>query len=159
MTTPAAHTDARTAEPHPLHAHCVVCRSTQDSGLGLRFEPRDDGSVIAEFDCDPACQGYGDCIHGGVIAMLHDAAMTNCLFRHDIVALTAKMSIRYAEPLAVGRPATVRAWLTHASPPGYRLKSEILQEGRATSTAEAVFCDQRRRRNRASRPGRESRPQ
>lgn len=143
MITRDARTEKAPATHHPSHADCIACRSRQAAGLGLSFERQADESVVGRFGCDATFQGYADCVHGGVVAMLHDAAMTNCLFQRGIVGVTAKMSIRFSRSLEIGAEATVRAWVTRASPPGYRLSSEIVQQGVVRSTANGIFCEKR----------------
>ncbi|HOW72297.1 MAG TPA: PaaI family thioesterase [Phycisphaerae bacterium] len=123
------------------HPSCLVCGSDRPDGLGLRFQRQADGSVIAEFDCGATFQGYPDRMHGGVTAMLLDAAMTHCLFARNVAGLTAKLAIRYHRAVTVGVPATVRARIVDAQPPLYYLESEVAQNGDIRTTAKATFWD------------------
>ncbi len=126
-------------EPHPSHLNCIVCREREQAGMGMRFEGLPDGSVQGEFGCEPDYQGYADCVHGGVIATLHDAAMVNCLMHHGATGMTAKMAIRYHKPLELSSPARIHAWIDSANHPLYRLVSEIAQHGVLRSRAESLF--------------------
>jgi len=108
--------------------------------MNLRFQALPDGAVTAAFSCEPDYQGYPDCIHGGVIAMLHDAAMVNCLLHHGAEGVTARMTIRYNRPLELGEEANVRAWIERSNSPIYQLKSVIMQGGMLRSEAEGLFC-------------------
>lgn len=68
-------------------------------------------------------------VHGGILASVLDDAMANCLWMRGITAVTAKMSLRFREPVAVGsrlwvygrivqerdKTATAEGWLTNAA--------------------------------------------
>lgn len=121
------------------HPACMVCGARSRSGLGLRFDKQPDGSVVGRFACDANYQSYPDRMHGGVVSMLLDAAMTNCLFAHRIQAVTAKLSIRFRHPVKLGMEATIQAWLVDQSPPLYVLKAELRQGDQTCALADAKF--------------------
>lgn len=121
------------------HPDCFVCSPAHPAGLRLGFIPQTDGSVTAEFDCDGTHQGYAGMVHGGIVAALLDGAMTNCLFALGYAAVTGDLHVRFRHPLRVGPSATVRAWVTRASPPLFVLAAEITQAGRITATAVGKF--------------------
>jgi len=123
------------------HEACFVCGAGNHRGLGLRFTEEPDGSVTGSFACDAWYQGYPDRLHGGVIAMLADAAMTHCLFAHDIAAVTGSLKLRMTRPAEVGIPAQLRAWLVRSAPPGYVLRAELSQAGIVRATAEGLFVE------------------
>ena len=72
-------------------------------------------------------------------SMMLDAAMTNCLFAHGTVALTAELRIRFRESVQVGRMATVKARIVRRSGPLSLLEAEVLQDGRIRANAEGKF--------------------
>jgi acyl-coenzyme A thioesterase PaaI-like protein len=111
-------------------------------GLGLQFTEQADGSVVGVFACEGKYQGYPDRLHGGIVAMLADAAMTHCLFVRRISAVTGKLRLRFPHPVEVGVQATVRATLVSSSPPAYALKAEVWQAGTLRATAEGLFVEQ-----------------
>ena len=123
------------------HRNCVVCSSSNERGLGLEFELLPDGSVEAVFACDKVFEGYTDFVHGGIISSLLDGAMTNCIFAHGYVAITAELKIRFQQPLEVGRPATVRAWIDRYYRPLYYVKAEIIQNQEIKARAEGKFLE------------------
>jgi acyl-coenzyme A thioesterase PaaI-like protein len=122
------------------HPSCLVCGDERPDGLGLRFEQQADGSVVAEFDCSAVFQGYPDRLHGGVVAMLLDAAMTHCLFAYNVAGVTAKLGIRYYRAVTLGVPAPVRARIVDAESPLYYLRSEVVQDGGLCVVAKGTFC-------------------
>jgi uncharacterized protein (TIGR00369 family) len=131
----AGHAD-KAATWHPA---CVVCASCNAKGLGVRFEVAADGSVRGTFQCDCCYQGYPGRLHGGIIAMLLDAAMTHCLFARGIEAVTARLSVQYRRAVKVDRAALVRARLTEDQQPLYQLAAVLVQEGEVRASANGVF--------------------
>lgn len=123
------------------HPGCVSCSAENCRGLGLEFHIRTDKGVQAEFSCNRLYQGYPGFLHGGITSMLLDSAMTNCLFAHHITAVTARLIIRYLLPVAIDRPAIVRAWIREYEPPLFVLEGELEQNGRILVRASAKFID------------------
>ena len=142
MTTDLATGKPATDLPDRCHPACFACGVRNGGGLGLRFREESDGTVVGSFACDSKYQGYPDRLHGGVVAMLADAAMTHCLFLRRIRAVTGRLRLRFPRPVEVGVVATVRATLTKNSPPIFELKAEISQAGIVRVTAEALFIEQ-----------------
>jgi uncharacterized protein (TIGR00369 family) len=123
------------------HPACFVCDESNAGGLGLEFHATRDGSVEAEFGCQPIFSGYPGMLHGGVICSLLDGAMTNCLFAHGSAAVTVDMNVRFRHPVKVECPAVVKAWLETQGPPIYRLAAELCQEGQVVANATGRFVD------------------
>jgi acyl-coenzyme A thioesterase PaaI-like protein len=123
------------------HPHCIGCSPENSSGLALGFTVRDDKGVQAEFSCDRLYQGYPGFLHGGVTSLLLDSAMANCLFAHQVEAVTARMIIRYLLPVEIDQPAVVKAWIKEYEPPLYVLESEIEQNKKILVRASAKFID------------------
>ncbi len=121
------------------HPACIACRARAAGGLALAFQAEPDGAVAATFPCEPYFQGYPDRLHGGIIATLLDAAMTHCLFARRIRGYTAKLEIRFHQPVKLGKSATVRAALGDSRPPLYLLRSEVWQDGTRCASATASF--------------------
>ncbi len=122
-----------------VHPDCVVCSPDNPDGLQLAFTPTADGGMQADFACAEKYTGYPGYVQGGIVAALLDGAMTNTLFAGGQVALTAELTVRYLEPLLIGRPATVRARLERAGTRLQVLTAEVLQEGRAKASARGKF--------------------
>lgn len=124
-----------------VHPECIGCSPDNLSGLGLRFFVREDAGVQAEFPCSRLYQGYPGFLHGGITSLLLDSAMANCLFAHRVAAVTARMITRFFRPVALDRPAIVRAWMREYEPPLYVLEAEMEQNGRTLVRASAKFID------------------
>jgi acyl-coenzyme A thioesterase PaaI-like protein len=124
---------------HHSHRGCIVCGCDNDHGMHMQFTSEPDGSVVAEFLCDTMYQGYPDVLHGGMVAAVLDGAMTNCLFAHDVVAVTAELTIRYLQPVHTREMVSVRAWIVKSSPHLQLLAAELRQGGHVRATAKAKF--------------------
>jgi acyl-coenzyme A thioesterase PaaI-like protein len=137
------------------HPYCIVCSQSNPLGFGLAFTVHDDGSVSASVHGHVALEGFQGCLHGGMIASLLDGAMTNCLFAHGHVAMTAELRVRYRKPVLIGPEMTIRAWITRSQPPLHLLEAELQQEGCAKAIASAEFFEINEEPNRSHHPGRE----
>jgi uncharacterized protein (TIGR00369 family) len=121
------------------HRQCFMCGQDNPRGLGLDFTATDDGEVSAVFRGQPALQGYPDILHGGIISALLDSAMTNCLFNHDICAVTAELRVRFRHPIPCSAEIVITARISEQLPPLYRMSGEIRHQGRIMARAEARF--------------------
>jgi len=70
--------------------------------------------------------------------------MTHCLFAHGKCGVTARLIVRFLQPVAIDRPARIKAWLCGCSPPLYVLEAELSQGGEVMTraTAECIDRDQ-----------------
>jgi uncharacterized protein (TIGR00369 family) len=127
------------------HAECLFCGKQNPVGFKLAFRVRDDGSVCAVFPCGRLLQSYPESLHGGVVSALLDSAMTNCLFSMGIVAVTAKLTVRFLSPVRLDHPAEVTATVMRIRGSLYYLKAELVQDQALTARAAATFM----RRDRA----------
>jgi acyl-coenzyme A thioesterase PaaI-like protein len=100
--------------------------------------------VEAAFDCDPRYQSYPDRLHGGVVALLLDAAMTHCLFGHGREGLTARLNIRFRGKVELGVVAVVRARLRRIAHGVHQLEARLLQGDVVRAEAEARFVSRPR---------------
>jgi acyl-coenzyme A thioesterase PaaI-like protein len=121
------------------HAHCMACSPQNPSGLQLKFKVAEDGSVSSHYLPGESVQGYDGLVHGGIIATLLDAVMTNCLFAHGNVALTAELVVRYRKAVQIGEQITIRGWIENSSSVLYCTKAELVQKGEIKVVAKAKF--------------------
>jgi len=123
---------------HPL---CIVCSQSAENGLGLRFSLCDDGCIQARFECQSRFQGYEGILHGGITSSLLDGAMTNCLFAHGIVAVTAEMTVRFRHPIELDVTAAIGAHIVRSQPPLHIVEAEIIQAGQLMAKATGKFME------------------
>ena len=99
------------------------------------------GEVTACFDCNEIFQSYPGFVHGGVISLLLDGAMTNCMFAMNKKAVTGMLTVRYRHPVSINRTAEISARLVKASPPLYYLEAELSQDGKLLVKATGKFME------------------
>lgn len=122
-----------------VHPDCVVCSPDHPDGLRLDFTCLPDGTVEASFACDARWTGYPGYVQGGIVSSLLDGALTNCLFAHGHVSLTAELVVRFQGPLLVGQPAVVRARIERDRPRLQLVTAEVEQGGEVKATGTAKF--------------------
>ena len=121
------------------HPACIVCSPDRPYGLQLQMALDGRGVAIGSFACADCYEGYPGLLHGGVISALLDGAMTNCLFLHGRVAVTAELVVRFRHPVRLGRRALVRAWINRRDAPVFRLQAQLEQEGIVKAVARGAF--------------------
>jgi len=128
------------ALPHP-HPRCFACDPNNRQGLRLKFHHRGDGSVESVVQCSEGLEGYPQELHGGIIGLWLDAAMTNCLFKHGCAAVTGELKVRYRHPMSTSDAVLVRAWVRRSRPPLHFMEARILQKGHTMAGASAKFME------------------
>jgi len=127
------------------HRQCFACGPANPDGLGLHFRSAGADGVVAHCTIDEKFQGYDGVVQGGIVSLLLDSAMTNCLFRLGIKAMTARLSVRFRSPVQTRIPLVVTACLLQREQPRqlrkmvYTLSATIEQDGEARATATGTF--------------------
>ena len=121
------------------HPHCVVCGADDPFGLELEFQEGSDGSISLTVPGGARFQGYPNRLHGGVIALLFDAAMTHCLFAQGLTGVTAVLNTRFLHPVVPEQSAVVTARVAKQKSHYYLLTGVLCQGNEAKCTAEAKF--------------------
>ncbi len=121
------------------HPYCILCGGNNRLGPDVEFTVLDDGTVTALVACDTLHQGYTGILHGGIMALLLDGAMTNCLFAAGVTAVTAEMNVRYLRETVIEKSIRLTARILHARPPLYILQAEASQGGEPVARASGKF--------------------
>lgn len=121
------------------HPRCIVCGGRAGHAPRLRFAVAADGSVEAQVTAGERYAGYRGMLHGGIIATLLDAAMTNCLFARGHSGVAADLHVRYRHPVLTGVACALRAWIERCSAPLFVLRAELSQDGQCKATAVGKF--------------------
>ena len=125
-----------------VHQGCVACGNANVKGLHLRFDISNDGSVKGKFQCSEIFEGYPVILHGGIISLILDSAMGNCMFARGLATVTVEMTTKYKHPVVTKQDATVSAKITRDSHPLYLLEAEIIQGGKVKAMATGKYYDQ-----------------
>jgi uncharacterized protein (TIGR00369 family) len=122
-----------------LHENCFACGSNNGAGLGLKFFEKEDDSVVGYFTADPRFEGYSGIVHGGIVATLLDSAMSHCLFKKGIIAVTGRLSIRYSRPIRVGTVVKLEGRIKKRVHKVFFLEAEAFVDAEKTAYAEARY--------------------
>ncbi|MBN2803201.1 MAG: PaaI family thioesterase [Deltaproteobacteria bacterium] len=125
--------------PPASHCNCIVCGSKNPASLGISFELQPDSSILAQFRGNALLQGYKGILHGGIIASILDAAMTHCLFKNGIEAVTADLNVRFKHSIPYDALIDVTAKIISDQKIIYRLDSNIHMDGKLMAKANARF--------------------
>jgi acyl-coenzyme A thioesterase PaaI-like protein len=91
-----------------------VCGKHNPDGLQLTFQlDAATGITQSEFVPQTNHQGYEGMVHGGILASLMDEVMAHSLWQRGIPAVTAKMQLRYRDPVPVGERLIIYGRLLH----------------------------------------------
>lgn len=122
----------------------MMCGGNNPLSVGLSFRVTESGMVCASFQARADYQGYDGIMHGGFIAALLDAAMTNCLFKNGIVALTGDLHVRFHKPVPCDASIDLKAQIVSKSPPLFFVRSELVCGKAVMASAEAKFMKPRK---------------
>jgi len=122
------------------HSECVFNGLHLGIGKDLKIDFKNDGTLVAEFFCHERYQGFDGMLHGGIMAALMDAAMTQCLMGHEVVAYTARLNARYIKPVKLGQYINIHCGIERVRYGKlYELSAQITQDDRICATAQASF--------------------
>jgi acyl-coenzyme A thioesterase PaaI-like protein len=98
----------------PNSRHCFVCGLESPVGLKLRFSDNGIDEVRAVFTVNDVYQGYPGVVHGGVVAAMLDEAAGRTVMITDPnrFMMTAKIEIKYRQPVPTEQPLTLVGHLT-----------------------------------------------
>jgi len=91
--------------------HCFACGTLNTNGLGLMMhvEP---GRSWVETSLDRRFEGWEGMAHGGIVCTILDEVMAWALVGADNWGVTARMSVEFRRPVAIGRAIRAEGWTT-----------------------------------------------
>ena len=122
---------------------CFACGKANPIGLKLEFE-RTDTECAATFVPRREHQSYDGRMHGGLISTLLDEVMGNYLYiKTGKPAYTAKIEVRFRQPVFVGEKIRVVAKLKRKKGRMAEMTGQIIKEdGVLAAEAEAkMMCE------------------
>jgi len=88
-------------------------------------------------------QGYQGMVHGGIIATVLDDAMVCRLAREGLGVVTAKLDLRYRQPISILQEVEIRVGVELRKPPVYLLWAEITNGSGRLCSARGTFMEKR----------------
>ena len=99
------------AFPPKLQNQCFGCGSANSAGLQLEFSIAEDGSVFALAEIAESFCGNPGYVHGGVIAVMLDEAMSKAIRANGRASVTRKLETEYLRPVATETPLRIEGRL------------------------------------------------
>jgi uncharacterized protein (TIGR00369 family) len=91
---------------------CFGCGGANDRGMKLTFEQDDERQrIVGRFCLGEEYQGGRGFLHGGIIAVLLDEAMTKASRFVGVYAVTAELRIEYLRPICVNQEIVVEGFM------------------------------------------------
>jgi uncharacterized protein (TIGR00369 family) len=125
-------------------ASCFACGLENASGLRLRFYDNGKDQVIAYFTLEPTHAGYPGMAHGGIVAAILDevGGRTVMINNPNLFFVTARMDVRYRQPVPVGVPLEARGWLLKRRASRTRAHAEIFTDRQGIlAEADIIYTD------------------
>lgn len=88
---------------------CFCCGKANDRGLALAIDYPEAGSAEARFVVPEHFSGWQGMTHGGLLSMVLDELMAHACISAGTRAVTAEITVRFLQPLAVGTEVRVLA--------------------------------------------------
>jgi uncharacterized protein (TIGR00369 family) len=93
--------------------NCFACGTLNVHGLHLALHAGDDRCWV-ELALPDRFEGWEGIAHGGIVCTLLDEVMAWALIDHDQWGVTARMSVDFKRPVAIGRPIRAEGWVVSA---------------------------------------------
>ena len=119
--------------------YCFGCGSLNPQGLHLDFK-MEEGEVKAVFTPQAEHQGFPGYMHGGLVMTMMDEAMGWVTIGQRVWAVTAKVNVRFREPVPLSQPVIVSAAIEKNRRRWLTVRAEVRsREGEILAEAEGIF--------------------
>ena len=119
--------------------YCFGCGSLNPQGLHLDFK-MEEGEVKAVFTPQAEHQGFPGYMHGGLVMTMMDEAMGWVTIGQKVWAVTAKVNVRFREPVPLSQPVIVSAAIEKNRRRWLTVRAEVRsREGEILAEAEGIF--------------------
>ena len=126
-------------EKQQSHQYCMLCGTQSTFGLKLNFYNDQEGFVWAKAKGSVHQQGYQGILHGGFIAALLDAGMSNAIFNQGAEAVTGDINIRYLAEILLTAYILIRGKIIKSYLTLYKVEAEIYVEQQLMAKSSARF--------------------
>lgn len=120
---------------------CFVCG--RENPIGLKADFYVDGDrVYMDFTPQEQHQGYPGVMHGGLVSTMLDETVGRSAFLQNMWVVTAKMELRFRQPVPIGQPLRVVGWITRVKGRLLEAKGQvILADGSVAVEAEGTYIE------------------
>ena len=95
----------------PEHGPCFVCGTENPHSIGVTWQAREDGTIVAEVVFTLAQQGPPGYVHGGASAAVLDEAIGFSVWGAGYQVVAVNLTVDYARPVPLNQPVWVEAHL------------------------------------------------
>jgi acyl-coenzyme A thioesterase PaaI-like protein len=118
---------------------CYACGERNERGLHMVFRREGERAVCDYTPCEYQ-QGYPGRMHGGLVATLLDEAMGWAVYGAQQWGATARLSVRFRQPVGLDQHLRVEAWITHNRSRLIELRGEVRDNaGALLAEADGTF--------------------
>jgi uncharacterized protein (TIGR00369 family) len=118
---------------------CFACGELNEDGLKLQLHLEERRSWT-EFVLEDRFEGWQGVTHGGIIATILDEVMAWALVAEDNWGVTARMSLDFKRPVAVGTQVRAEGWIVRNRRRLIDTAGQVVDaDGNVLATAEAVY--------------------
>lgn len=121
------------------HRKCLACTHPR---LKLDFTMDGPHRLRSSIDFTEEMTSFNGMVHGGVLALLIDEAMTCALMAEGHYGATAELNLRYRRPVRVERTAYISVTVDSSYNQLYKLNAVVKQQGEICTSAEGRFIKQ-----------------
>lgn len=126
---------------------CIGCGADNPWSFRLPFLVDDATAVVSTWVCpDARWQGAMGTVHGGLVSLLMDETMGKALSAQSIKAPTARLTVNFRSPMAIGIEHHCQAWIEERNGRKHMLRGVIHRADNPTTIvadAEALFIQRR----------------
>ncbi len=118
---------------------CYACGNANEHGLHMRFRLEGE-RTICDYEPLPFQQGYPGRMHGGVVSAMLDEAMGYAVYHAREWGATARLNIRFRQPVPMDRMLRAEAWIVKNRGRLIELRAELKSpDGVVLAEADGTF--------------------
>ena len=126
--------------PLPEHGDCFVCGHSNPKSIGITWYVLPNGHITTTFTFTKAQQGPPGHLHGGASAAVLDEAMGAAVWSSGYPVVSVNLNIDYHQPVPLGVPVTVEAYITGQDGKALHTKAEIrLPDGSVAVSGRGIY--------------------
>jgi acyl-coenzyme A thioesterase PaaI-like protein len=103
---------------------CYACGEQNERGLHMEFRREGEHTICDYTPCDYQ-QGYPGRMHGGLVATVIDEAMGWAVYGAQQWGATARLNVRFRQPVYLDRTLRIEAWVTNNRSRLIELRAEV----------------------------------